>query len=282
MKIRGKWSYLYRAVDREGQTVDFRLSINRDVKAAKAFFRKALETQGRAPVSITLDGYAASHRAVRELPAQSTRWKHTRLRSSKYLNNMIAQDHRGACQPHARLQALRSRGGDNRRRGIAASNPQGPIQSRPVAPERPSCARSLERGTFGLTAATHSRRRSVARKIRTRAHAISIAPQQLDQIPAAAAEDKDVTAVRIFSERGLHFDGERVVGGCQAHGQQHGRRRVKRLQFALAIAPPLEQQLGVDAVGNRNGRHGRPELHAELDQPRLKGAVVMATRWSFE
>ena len=88
-------TYLYRAVDREGKTVDFRLSANRDVKAAKAFFRKALETQGRAPVSITLDGYAASHRAVRELPAQSARWKDTRLRSSKYLNNMIEQDHRG-------------------------------------------------------------------------------------------------------------------------------------------------------------------------------------------
>jgi transposase-like protein len=91
VKIRGRWTYLYRAVDREGQTVDFRLSTNRDVKAAKAFFRKALKTQGRAPVSITLDGYAASHRAVRELPAQNSRWKDTRLRSSKYLNNMIEQ-----------------------------------------------------------------------------------------------------------------------------------------------------------------------------------------------
>jgi transposase-like protein len=95
VKIRGKWTYLYRAVDRGGKTVDFRLSANRDVEAAKAFFRKALETQGRAPVSITLDGYAASHRAVRELPAQNPRWKDTRLRSSKYLNNMIEQDHRG-------------------------------------------------------------------------------------------------------------------------------------------------------------------------------------------
>jgi transposase-like protein len=94
VKIRGKWTYLYRAVDREGQTVDFRLSTNRDVPAAKAFFRKALKTQGRAPVSITLDGYAASHRAVRELPAQNSRWKDTRLRSSKYLNNRIEQDHR--------------------------------------------------------------------------------------------------------------------------------------------------------------------------------------------
>ncbi|MEJ8852713.1 IS6 family transposase [Variovorax rhizosphaerae] len=95
VKIRGKWTYLYRAVDRDGQTVDFRLSANRDVKAAKAFFRKALKTQGRPPVSITLDGYAASHRAVPELPAHSSRWKDTRLRSSKYLNNMIEQDHRG-------------------------------------------------------------------------------------------------------------------------------------------------------------------------------------------
>ena len=95
VKIRGKWSYLYRAVDREGKTVDFRLSANRDVKAAKAFFRKALKTQGRAPVSITLDGYAASHRAVRELPGENARWNDTTLRSSKYLNNMIEQDHRG-------------------------------------------------------------------------------------------------------------------------------------------------------------------------------------------
>ena len=95
VKIRGKWTYLYRAVDREGQTVDFRLSANRDVKAAKAFFRKALQTQGRAPVSIMLDGYAASHRAVCELPQHNPCWKDTRLRSSKYLNNMIEQDHRG-------------------------------------------------------------------------------------------------------------------------------------------------------------------------------------------
>ena len=95
VKIRGVWHYLYRAVDREGNTVDFRLSPNRDVKAAKAFFRKALETQGLPPKSITLDGYAAAHRAMRELPAENRRWRGTKLRSSRYFNDTIEQDHRG-------------------------------------------------------------------------------------------------------------------------------------------------------------------------------------------
>lgn len=94
LKVRGRWVYLYRAVDRDGNTVDFRLSPKRDVAAAKAFFRKALRTQLRAPVSITLDGYAASHRAMREIPNEDEAWKRTKLRSSKYLNNLIEQDHR--------------------------------------------------------------------------------------------------------------------------------------------------------------------------------------------
>ena len=98
VKIRGEWCYLYRAVDRAGRTVDFRLSTRRDVAAAKAFFRKAMKTQQRAPQTITLDGYAASHRAVRELKADGSLPTHTKLRSSKYLNNLIEQDHRGVKQ----------------------------------------------------------------------------------------------------------------------------------------------------------------------------------------
>jgi transposase-like protein len=74
------------------------LNVRRDVAAAKAFFRKAIRSQQRLPQTITLDGYAASHRAVRELKADGCLPTETQLRSSKYLNNVIEQDHRGVKQ----------------------------------------------------------------------------------------------------------------------------------------------------------------------------------------
>jgi transposase-like protein len=97
LKIRGEWRYLYRAVDRAGKTVEFHLSARRDVAAAKAFFAKAIKSQG-VPQTITLDGYAASHRAVRELKGDGALPESTKLRSSNYLNNLIEQDHRGVKQ----------------------------------------------------------------------------------------------------------------------------------------------------------------------------------------
>src|SRR5438445_7485504 len=68
IKVKGRWTYLYRAVDKQGRTVDFLLSAKRDVAAAKRFFQKAMKGNG-TPRVITLDAYAASHRAVRELKA---------------------------------------------------------------------------------------------------------------------------------------------------------------------------------------------------------------------
>jgi putative transposase len=92
--IRGQWRYLYRVVDRAGKTVDFRLSARRDVAAVKALFQKAIKSQGRTPHTITLDGYAASHRAVHEIKHDGLLPGGTKRRSSKYLNNLIEQDHR--------------------------------------------------------------------------------------------------------------------------------------------------------------------------------------------
>jgi transposase-like protein len=89
--VKGRWLYLYRAVDQAGKSVDFYVSRNRDVAAAKAFLRKAMRHQ-RTPTKITLDAYAASHRAVADLKRTGELPK--RVRSSKYLNNIMEQDHR--------------------------------------------------------------------------------------------------------------------------------------------------------------------------------------------
>ncbi len=95
VKIKDEWTYLYRAVDKkQGKTVDFLLRAKRDVAAAKAFFRRAFKSQGRLPQKITLDGYQASHRAAREILGEHRRGKRTKIGSSKYLNNLIEQDHR--------------------------------------------------------------------------------------------------------------------------------------------------------------------------------------------
>jgi transposase-like protein len=93
IKVRGQWVYLYRAVDKAGQTVDFFLSRNRDVNAAQGFLRSAMKNT-RKPTKITLDAYAASHRAVREMKEIGELPQRVKVRSSQYLNNLIEQDHR--------------------------------------------------------------------------------------------------------------------------------------------------------------------------------------------
>jgi transposase-like protein len=94
IKIKGRWAYLYRAVDKQGRTVDFYLSERRDIAAAKAFLHKAIGHHG-TPDKITLDGYPASHRAVEDLREDKVLPADMLLRSCQYLNNIVEQDHRG-------------------------------------------------------------------------------------------------------------------------------------------------------------------------------------------
>ena len=107
IRLKGEWMYLYRAVDKAGKTVDFYLSRKRDVNAAKAFLRKAMKGQ-RVPTKITLDAYAASHRAVADLKEAGELSKRVVLRSSKYLNNLIEQDHRRIKQRLRPMLGLKS------------------------------------------------------------------------------------------------------------------------------------------------------------------------------
>ena len=95
IKIKGVWKYLYCAVDSEGNTLDFMLSVKRDGEAAARFFRKVFKGQHvQVPRVITVDKNAAYPVAMEVLKADETIEKATELRQSKYLNNVIEQDHR--------------------------------------------------------------------------------------------------------------------------------------------------------------------------------------------
>lgn len=93
IRVRGEWKYLYRAVDKQGSTVDFLLSQHRDIEAARRFFTQAIGKHG-APEKITVDGYAATHSAIGELKQSRILPINVLVRTSKYLNNLIEQDHR--------------------------------------------------------------------------------------------------------------------------------------------------------------------------------------------
>ena len=94
IKVKGAWKYLYRAVDSEGYTLDFMLSVKRDGKAVARFFHKVLRAQHtQTPRVITVDKNAAYPVAINELKKDKTLEAETKLRQSKYLNNIIEQDH---------------------------------------------------------------------------------------------------------------------------------------------------------------------------------------------
>jgi len=87
--------YLYRAVDSQGNTLEFLLSPRREAEAAKRFFAKALVAPHTStPRVITVDKNAAYPKAFKELKAEGIMPASCELRQSKYLNNLVEQDHR--------------------------------------------------------------------------------------------------------------------------------------------------------------------------------------------
>jgi transposase-like protein len=93
IKVHGKWCYLYRAIDHDGNLVDSLLGKTRDMEAAKRFFRQAVSVVGHDPEHVTTDGHASYARAGRE-----TRGSQGQHRTRKYLNNQVEKDHRGMKQ----------------------------------------------------------------------------------------------------------------------------------------------------------------------------------------
>ena len=91
VKVGGQWTYLYRAVDRAGATIDFVLRTHRDYAAARRFFERAVELHG-VPETITIDKSGANTAAIEGLRADSG--ADIGLRQSKYIDNLVEQDHR--------------------------------------------------------------------------------------------------------------------------------------------------------------------------------------------
>jgi transposase-like protein len=91
IKVRGQWKYLYRAVDREGDTVDFLFTARRDRAAASRFLERAIGQHGE-PEKITIDKSGANAAAVNCYNAEHE--ADIEMRPCKYLNNIVEQDHR--------------------------------------------------------------------------------------------------------------------------------------------------------------------------------------------
>ena len=93
VKVKGKWCYLYRAMDRDGNLVDSMLSATRDMAAAQRFFRSAQSVTNTVPTQVTTDGHDSYPRAIRE--TLGAKVKH---RCSAYANRRVERDHRGVKQ----------------------------------------------------------------------------------------------------------------------------------------------------------------------------------------
>ncbi len=95
IKVKEEWKYLYRAVDSQGNTLDFLLSAKRDAAAAERFLRKTLKADHtQTPRAINVDKNAAYPPTIDDLKAEEELPKTTEIRQVKYLNSLVEQDHR--------------------------------------------------------------------------------------------------------------------------------------------------------------------------------------------
>ena len=95
IKVKGTWTYLQRAVDKDGNTLDFLLGAERDAKAASRFFKKVLKANHtQTPRLINVDKNPALSCSLEQLKREGILPKKMEIRPVKYLNNIVEQDHR--------------------------------------------------------------------------------------------------------------------------------------------------------------------------------------------
>jgi transposase-like protein len=109
VRVKGKWTYLYRAVDSGGATIDFLLTAGRDAVAAKHFFQKALRAPDHPrPRVINVDGNPAYPKVVAELKQEGKPSLRCRCRTCPFLINIVEQDHRAIKRRVNASQGIRS------------------------------------------------------------------------------------------------------------------------------------------------------------------------------
>jgi transposase-like protein len=109
IKVSKQWKYLYRALDKEGNTIEFMLSARRDIPAAKRFFKKMMRADHRRlPFSISVDKHASYPDALAVLQKEKVLPKDCNLRRTKYLTNIVEQDHRFIRRRWRAMQCFRS------------------------------------------------------------------------------------------------------------------------------------------------------------------------------
>ena len=105
IKVAGRWKYLYRAVDRAGDTVDFLLTAKRDRAAALRFLERAINLHG-VPEKITIDKSGANTAAIKSVKMDAC--VDILMRQNKYLNNLVEQDHRAVKRVTQPMLGLKS------------------------------------------------------------------------------------------------------------------------------------------------------------------------------